>query len=59
VYTDAKRRDTGETVELKIGDSFWWQSGDCMWTPKENRNNPDAKCGKDYDIRLKKIGYSH
>ena len=59
VYTDGKRCDNGTPVELAIGDSFWWQGGNCMWTPAENRGREDAKCGTDYDIRLKKIGYSH
>lgn len=67
VYTDGKRED-GSEAELAIGDSFWWQSGSCYWTPRANvgatcghREHIDCKrrCGVDYDIRLKKLGYSH
>lgn len=54
VYTDEVHN--GSTVEISIGDSFWWQSGHCYWTPKES---PRSKCGKDFDIKLTKIGYSH
>lgn len=57
VYTDEIRQDNGERVEIKVGDSFWWQGGSCMWTP--NRNKDDARGGIDCDIRLTKIGYSH
>lgn len=59
VYTDERRIKDGSRVEIKIGDSFWWQGGRCYWTPKENREKSKAKCGVDYDIALKKIGYSH
>jgi hypothetical protein len=55
VVTDERRQDTGERVEIQIGDSFWWQSGSCMWTPAANRGAD----GAEYDIRLRKIGYSH
>jgi hypothetical protein len=59
VYTDERKRRTGEKVEIKVGDSFWWQGGSCYWTPAENRGRPGNKCGTDYDIELAKIGYSH
>lgn len=60
VRTDETNQRTGQKVEIGIGDSFWWQSGTCYWTPKENRTLGDsARCGVDYDIPLKKIGYSH
>jgi len=58
VYTDAKLED-GTVAALKVGDSFWWQGGLCYWTPKENRGKHDARGGVDFDIRMKKIGYSH
>lgn len=58
VYTDAKRED-GTEAELKVGDAFWWQGGICYWTPRENRHKEGGRGGVDYDIRLKKIGYSH
>lgn len=53
-----KRIDNGECVEISIGDSFWWQCGKCMWTPKTYIHG-SGKCGKDFDIQLRKIGYSH
>ncbi len=58
VYTK-ETTETGVGVEIRIGDSLWWQSGSCYWTPKENRNKPGIKGGVDYDIRLPKLGYSH
>lgn len=61
VYTDEKRIRDGAPVEIKIGDSFWWQAGKCYWTPKKTagRSERELRCGADYDIALKKIGYSH
>ena len=61
VYTDELNTATGEKVTLAIGDSFWWQSGRCYWTPKANRNLPEgqSECGVTFDIPLKKLGYSH
>lgn len=43
VYCDPK----GEPLD--VGDSLWWQSGWCYWTPS-NRTRQDVK--------LPKIGYS-
>lgn len=59
VYTDEINVKTKEKVEIAIGDSFWWQAGLCMWTPRANRTLRGAVCGKDYDIQLTKLGYSH
>lgn len=59
VYTDEVRVKDGVRVEVQIGDSFWWQAGQCYWTPKENREREGNRCGVDFDIALKKIGYSH
>lgn len=60
VYCDEINKRDGERVEIGIGDSFWWQSGTCYWTPKANRDRGDLeKCGFDFDIPLGKIGYSH
>jgi Zn-finger protein len=60
VYTDEINARTGKRVEVKIGDSFWWQSGHCYWTPRENRY-PQGKgrVGVTYDIQLTKLGFSH
>lgn len=59
VYTDGRKIKDGERVSMSIGDSFWWQGGLCMWTPQENTKHEGGKCGVDYDIELKKVGYSH
>lgn len=59
VYTDETMVHGGIKVKIGLGDSFWWQCGYCYWTPKANRNKPDACGGVDYDIKLTKIGYSH
>lgn len=37
VYTDEIDQKTGKRVEVAVGDSLWWQSGRCYWTPKANR----------------------
>lgn len=56
-----KRLSDGSPVQIQVGDSIWWQSGKCMWTPKANRKPAGSgqKCGKDFDIMLPKVGYSH
>ena len=59
VYTDGKRVSDGSDAPLAVGDSFWWQCGICYWTPAATRRKPDGKDGVDYDIQLRKIGYSH
>ena len=59
VYTDGLLKD-GTEADLQIGDSFWWQGGKCYWTEKDYLESGRAgKGGKDYDIELTKIGYSH
>jgi hypothetical protein len=58
VYTDALLSD-GSKADMRLGDSFWWQCGWCYWTPLANRQKKGAKCGIDYDIKMKKLGYSH
>lgn len=59
VYTDEIKVHGGDRVEIGLGDSFWWQSGHCYWTPKDNRGKPNNRGGVDYDIQLTKLGYSH
>lgn len=51
-----ERNDKSEAI--RPGDSFWWQSGNCMWTPYENTKRKEVKAGKDYDIRIRKLGFS-
>jgi hypothetical protein len=62
VRVTEKRKDTGESVQIGLGDSVWWQSGEVMWTPlavKEAGIDWGVDCGKAWDIALPKIGYSH
>lgn len=64
VYTkeecvDQRAKDYQVEVRIQLGDSLWWQSGSCYWTPKENRGKENNRCGFDFDIRLPKLGYSH
>ena len=59
VYTDEIKVRDGQRIEIGLGDSFWWQGGYCMWTPKENRDKSEAKGGVDYDIKRTKLGFSH
>lgn len=37
--------------EIRPGDSLWWQSGTCYWTPQERPFGA-------FDIPLRKIGFS-
>jgi len=56
-----RRKDTGESVTIQIGDSIWWQCGEVMWTTAGTRTPwlYGGKSGIAYDIRLPKVGYSH
>jgi hypothetical protein len=57
------------TVQAEMimpGDSIWWQGGYAFWTPFNNRPGTTKtreqwnklRSGKDYDIRIKRIGFS-
>jgi hypothetical protein len=59
VYTDETRISDGMKVEIALGDSLWWRDSKCYWTPHMNLGREDSMCGVDYDIALRKIGYSH
>jgi hypothetical protein len=57
-----RRIDNSQSIEIGIGDSIWWQSGRCYWTPKATKDagiDPGVDCGKTWDIALPKVGYSH
>ena len=53
-----------QSEQIEIGDAVWWQGGYAMWTPKGNRVSGEVaekrglKCGKDYDIKIPRRGYS-
>lgn len=55
----SKGTHKGESITIKVGDSLWWQSGSCYWTRLENRGKEGMKGGRDYDIAIPKVGYSH
>lgn len=61
VENDAKSRTVSE------GDTVWWQSDIAMWTPAfmasekvcdHKHHYSCRRAGIDYDIRLKRIGFS-
>lgn len=59
IYVERSRRS--ETI--RMGDSLWWQSRNAYWTPYEyrqrrRRGESQGKAGVDYDLRLRRIGYS-
>lgn len=46
---------------IQIGDFCWWQSRCALWTPWEmvvSGKRLSAKCGIDFDIKIKRIGPS-
>lgn len=53
-----------DSERIEIGDAVWWQGGFAMWTPQGSRVGGEKaekrglKCGKDYDIKIPRIGYS-
>lgn len=58
------RNDKSENI--KPSDSVWWQGSWAMWTPYKYRGNDPRKpsyvkgrkAGKEYDIKLQRIGSS-
>lgn len=44
--------------QIEIGDSLWWQGGVAYWTPQNNRGKSGLRCGIDFDIQIRRIGYS-
>jgi hypothetical protein len=56
-----RRAETGQSVEIAVGDEVWWQCGQVMWTPRSAKVNydPGVGCGTLWDIVLPKVGYSH
>jgi hypothetical protein len=55
-----RRRKTGEPVRIEPGDAIWWQGENALWTPAGVSHVGDAAgCGKRWDVRLPRVGYSH
>jgi hypothetical protein len=48
-----ERNATSERIQP--GDTVWWQGGYAMWTPYGTNG---TRCGKDYDIKIRRIGFS-
>jgi hypothetical protein len=48
------------SANVEVGDTVWWHGKNVFWTPAKNREKPckDLIAGTDYDVKLKKIGYS-
>lgn len=56
------RLDDKTPVTLDLGDSIWWQGDLALWTPARVRERGidwGVDCGKEWDIHLRKVGYSH
>lgn len=59
-----ERNETSERI--RVGDSLWWQSEVCYWTPKERLPDYESRHGDmidmfggvDYDIKIPKKSYS-
>jgi len=43
-------RQDENSLSIERGDTVWWQSGFCYWTPKSRNRS---------DVKIKKIGYSY
>jgi hypothetical protein len=63
VRCEERRTDTGEPVEIAVGDSVWWQCGNVYWNPPGTDYSGRSARWVDgratYDIPLPKVGYSH
>ncbi len=53
-----RRKDNGEGVRLRIGDSIWWQMDTALWTPAGIKAVGEG-CRKTWDIHLLKVVYAH
>lgn len=53
-----------DSLRIQVGDSVWWHGRSAMWTPAGNRVSDEEakqlglKCGRDWDIKIPRIGYS-
>jgi hypothetical protein len=54
-----KIKKAGPWRALRPRDDFWWQGRSAYWTPQENAGKSGLACGKDYDIRFERLGYSY
>jgi hypothetical protein len=43
-------------IVISVGDSVWWQGRLLMWTPEHSLR---LRPGKDCDVKLPRVGYSH
>lgn len=51
-----ERVGSGDSIEIAIGDSVWWQGDMVLWTPSYSA---ERRCGDDFDIPLPKVGYTY
>jgi hypothetical protein len=62
VHVHERRADDGEPVEIRLGDSLWWQGREAMWTPgstpRPRAGGRAEGCGLTWDIHLPRVGYS-
>lgn len=56
IYVESNEKSKAITP----GDGVWWQGGWAMWTPYKIRGSKDPKfkSGKDFDIKMPRIGCS-
>lgn len=54
-----KVKKEGRWREIRPGDSIWWQSSWVFWTPRGGHLPDNARCGRDYDIKIARAGYSY
>ena len=50
-------KNTPKARCISEGDSFWWQSSWAFWTPQFYVQG-SGKAGKEYDIKLERVGFS-
>lgn len=55
VLTSERRLRDGIRIEIRLGDSVWWQAGKLLWTPRDDVGRLDNVCGQDCDIALEKL----
>jgi len=49
-YCAVNMTPNSDSFNIEIGDTVWWQSGNCFWTKKD---------GSNCEVKIKKVGYSY
>lgn len=55
IYVD---RNDENSLKIYKGDMIWWQGGYAYWTPSGYISGSGGICGKDYEVKIPRIGYS-